>query len=425
MSTIIFLIIGIATGIAIGWLASSTKSGKVAANLRAGISEKETEIRMLRREMELTCEQRRKDDEARDRHYAEQLRVAREQLKNATNELLHLRAEELNRSNSSQMNAIIEPLKEKIKEMQEAMENTREMNTRNTASLHQAIEDVIKRTASIGDEAGKLAKALRHENKIQGNWGETILNELLESQGLKQGIHYEVQSTIKDKNGKPVLNETTDKRMIPDVILNYNKGKSLIIDSKVSLAAFLDYTAAETEEERREALDRHIKSIRSHVKELANKNYKRYILPPRESLNFMIMFVPNESALQLAIINDPSLWREALSAGVFIAGEYNLVATLRIVELAWIQEVQAEQQRKVSELATQLIERVGEFYSHFRLIRERMEAVDRAYSEAEKKLMTGRQNLIAPAQKLKEMGYKEKDRYPLPESDGNIEMLQK
>ncbi len=424
MSTIIFLIIGIAAGIVIGWLSATAKSGKAAGNLRAEISEKETDIKMLRREMELTGEQRRKDDEARDRHYAEQLRVTREQLKNATDELLHLRAEELNRSNSSQMNAIIEPLKEKIKEMQEAMENTREMNTRNTASLHQAIEDVIKRTASIGDEAGKLAKALRHENKIQGNWGETILNELLESQGLKQGIHYEVQSTIKDKNGKPVLNETTDKRMIPDVILNYNKGKSLIIDSKVSLAAFLDYTAAETEEERREALDRHIKSIRSHVKELANKNYKRYILPPRESLNFMIMFVPNESALQLAIINDPSLWREALSAGVFIAGEYNLVATLRIVELAWIQEVQAEQQRKVSELATQLIERVGEFYSHFRLIRERMEAVDKAYSEAEKKLMTGRQNLIAPAQKLKEMGYKEKDRYPLPESDGNIEILQ-
>ena len=138
----------------------------------------------------------------------------------------------------------------------------------------------------------------------------------------------------------------------------------------------------------------------------------------------MIMFVPNESALQLAIINDPTLWREALSAGVFIAGEYNLVATLRIVELAWIQEVQAEQQRKVSELATQLIERVGEFYSHFKLIRERMDAVNKAYTDAEKKLMTGRQNLIAPAQKLKEMGYKEKERYPLPDSDNDsIHML--
>lgn len=424
MSTILFLIIGIAAGAAIGWLASSSKSGKLAETLRSEISEKEMQLKMLRREMELTGEQQRKDDEARDRHYAEQLRVTREQLKNATDELLRLRAEELNKTNSSQMNAIIEPLKEKIKEMQEAMESTREMNTRNTASLHQAIEDVIKRTASIGDEAGKLAKALRHENKIQGNWGETILNELLESQGLKQGIHYEVQATIKDKNGKPVLNENTDKRMIPDVILNYNKGKSLIIDSKVSLAAFLDYTAAETEEQKKDALDRHIKSIRAHVRELANKNYKRYILPPRESLNFMIMFVPNESALQLAIINDPTLWREALSAGVFIAGEYNLVATLRIVELAWIQEVQAEQQRKVSELATQLIERVGEFYSHFKLIRERMDAVNKAYTDAEKKLMTGRQNLIAPAQKLKEMGYKEKERYPLPDSDDDsIQML--
>ncbi len=424
MSTIVFLIIGIIAGAVIGWLASASKSGKIAATLRAEISEKDAEVKMLHREMELTGEQRRKDDEVRDRHYAEQLRVTREQLKNATDELLRLRAEELNKTNSSQMNAIIEPLKEKIKEMQEAMESTREMNTRNTASLHQAIEDVIKRTASIGDQAGKLAKALRHENKIQGNWGETILNELLESQGLKQGIHYEVQSTIKDKNGKPVLNENTDKRMIPDVILNYNKGKSLIIDSKVSLAAFLDYTSAETEEERQMALDRHIKSIRSHVKELANKNYKRYILPPRESLNFMIMFVPNESALQLAIINDPALWREALSAGVFIAGEYNLVATLRIVELAWIQEVQAEQQRKVSELATQLIERVGEFYFHFKLIRERMEAVNKAYTDAEKKLMTGRQNLIAPAQKLKDMGYKEKEKYPLPENSNDFELLQ-
>ncbi len=444
MSTIIFLIIGIAAGAAIGWFASTTKSGKHIDSIKTGLAEKEAEIKMLRREIELTAEQKlrdeeqrrrdeeqrrrddeqkRKDDDAREKHYAEQLRASQEQLKNATSDLLKLRAEELNKSNSSQMNAIIEPLKEKIKEMQQAMESTREMNTRNTASLQQAIEDVIKRTASIGDEAGKLAKALRHENKIQGNWGETILNELLESQGLKQGIHYEVQATIKDKNGRPVLNENTDKRMVPDVILNYSKGKSLIIDSKVSLSAFLDYTAAETEEQKKEALDRHIKSIRSHVKELANKNYKRYILPPRESLNFMIMFVPNESALQLAIINDSSLWREALGMGVFIAGEYNLVATLRIVELAWIQEVQAEQQRKVSELATQLIERVGEFYSHFRLIRERMESVNKAYSDAEKKLMTGRQNMLSPAQKLKEMGYKEKEKYPLPESNESAGIL--
>lgn len=434
MYTTIFLIIGIAAGAAIGWLAASMNIQKKTAFMTGEISDKEAEIKMLRREIELAAEQRlrdeeqrrrdeeqkRKDDEIRERHYAEQLRTSQEQLKNATSELLKSRAEELNRSNASQMSSIIEPLKEKIKEMQAAMDNSREINTRNAAALHQAIEDIMKRTASIGDEAGKLAKALRHENKIQGNWGEAILDELLESQGLHKGVHYEVQATIKDKNGKPVLNDTTDKRMIPDVILNYSKDKALIIDSKVSLSAFLDYSGASTEEQRKDALDRHLKSLRAHVRELANKNYKRYILPPRESLDYVIMFVPNESALQLALVNDPSLWREALAMNVFIAGEYNLIAALRIIRLAWIQEVQAEQQRKVFDEATTLIERVGEFYHHFRQIRDKMDKVSEAYNDAEKKLMTGRQSILVPAQRLKEMGYKEKGRYPLPDNTASL-----
>ncbi len=204
--------------------------------------------------------------------------------------------------------------------------------------------------------------------------------------------------------------------MIPDVILNYSNDKALIIDSKVSLSAFLDYTGASNDTERAAALDRHIKSLRSHVRELSIKNYKRYVLPPRESLDYMIMFVPNESALQLALVNDPTLWRDALNAGVFIAGEYNLIAALRIIRLAWIQEVQAEQQRKVFEEATSLIERVGEFYHHFRIIRDRMDKVNEAYTDAEKKLISGRQSILVPAQRLKEMGYKEKDRYPLPDN---------
>ncbi len=409
MTLFLCITAALATGIAIGWLAMNAKATKT-------ISAHEAEIKMLTREIELIGEQKRKDDEIRDRHYAEQLRIAREEVKNTTSELLKLRARELDQSNTSQMTAIIEPLKEKIKEMQQAMDNSREQYTRNAAALHQALEDIMKRTATIGDEAGKLAKALRHENKIQGNWGEAILSELLESQGLHEGIHYDVQSTLKDKNGRPVLNENTDKRMIPDVILNYSNDKALIIDSKVSLSAFLDYTGASNDTERAAALDRHIKSLRSHVRELSIKNYKRYVLPPRESLDYMIMFVPNESALQLALVNDPTLWRDALNAGVFIAGEYNLIAALRIIRLAWIQEVQAEQQRKVFEEATSLIERVGEFYHHFRIIRDRMDKVNEAYTDAEKKLISGRQSILVPAQRLKEMGYKEKDRYPLPDN---------
>lgn len=415
MTTIILVAIALAAGAAIGWLIASSKSGRIVSSL-------ESDNKLLRRELELLNEQmlkenerRAKDDEQRERHYAEQLKTAQEQVKNTTAEILRLRAAELNQSNASQMSSIIEPLKEKIKEMQAAMESSKETSTRNAASLQQALDDIMKRTASIGDQAGKLAKALRHENKVQGNWGEAILSELLESQGLREGVHYDVQATLKDKNGKPVLNETTDKRMIPDVILNYSTTKAVIIDSKVSLSAFLDYVGAPDEETRKDALDRHLKSIRSHVKELSAKNYKRYILPPRESLDYMIMFVPNESALQLALVNDPSLWREALAAGVFIAGEYNLIAALRIIRLAWIQEVQAAEQRKVFDEATSLIERVGEFFHHFKVIRERIDKVTEAYNEAEKKLKTGRQSLLVPAQRLKEMGYKDKDRYPLPD----------
>lgn len=408
MENIIYLIIGLSVGAVAGWLIARAKAVKTISSLEA-------DKKMLQREIQLIQEQKEKDDAARDRHYSEQLRMAQEQLKNATAELLAARTQELNRNNATQMNSIIDPLKEKIKEMQAAMDSSREQSTRNTATLHQAIEEIMKRTASIGDEAGRLAKALRHENKIQGNWGEAILSELLESQGLHEGVHYDVQATIKDKAGRPVLNEHTDKRMIPDVILKYSNDKALIIDAKVSLSAFLDYTGAETEEERAAALDRHLKSLRSHVKELAAKNYKRYILPPRESLDYVIMFVPNESALQLALINDPSLWREALSLGVFIAGEYNLVAALRIIRLAWIQEVQAEQQRKVFEEATSLVERVGEFYKRFTSIKKAIDDAAGAYGEAEKKLVTGRQSMLVPARRLKEMGYKEKATSPLPD----------
>ncbi len=142
--------------------------------------------------------------------FREQLDMAREQLKTTAADLLAARTADLNRANVRDIDNVLQPLRQHIKEMKEAMDASRDINIRNTASLHQAISDIMERTAGIGAEADKLARALRHENKTQGNWGEVILSELLDSQGLKRGINYEVQSTIVDKNGRPVLNETTD-----------------------------------------------------------------------------------------------------------------------------------------------------------------------------------------------------------------------
>lgn len=217
-----------------------------------------------------------------------------------------------------QMTAIIDPLKETIREMRTAMDSSRDTHNKNTASLEKAIEEVMRRTREIGAEADKLASALRNENKVQGNWGELILDELLESQGLKEGIHYEKQVTLRDRAGKAILNEESGKRMIPDTILHYPDGKDAVIDSKVSLTAFVDYQNAETDDARAEALQRHVRSVRQHVAELARKDYSAYIKLPRQALNYVIMFVPNEGALQLALAEAPELWREAFSKGVFI-----------------------------------------------------------------------------------------------------------
>ncbi len=369
------------------------------------------------RELELLREKMAEEERKRLAQFAEQLRMVEEQMKNATQEMLKQRAQELTATNSTQMGAIIDPLKETIKEMKTAMDSSRDSHTKNTASLEKAIEEVMKRTTEIGNEADKLANALRNESKTQGNWGEIVLNELLSSQGLKEGIHYEVQTTLRDADGKAVLHDESGKRMIPDVILHYPDGKDAVIDSKVSLTAFVDYRQADTDEQRQEALERHLRSLRQHVRELSRKDYGSYIKAPRQALSYVIMFVPNESALQLALYNDALLWREAFESGVFITSEQNLIAALRMIQLAWTQVQQARNQEEVFELANQLIKRMSDFLKLFEEVGARLEAASATFGSAKKKLYTGQQSILGSANKLVKLGAKVDPKKPIPEAE--------
>lgn len=358
------------------------------------------------KELELLREQIERDAKMREEQLKKQLQLVQEQLQNATQEILGQRSKELSQQNNVQMTAIINPLKETIKEMRTAMDNNRDTNNKNTASLEKAIEEVMKRTSEIGAEADKLANALRNENKLQGNWGELILDELLESQGLKEGIHYEKQVTLKDKSGKAILNEETGKRMIPDTILHYPDGKDAVIDSKVSLTAFVDYQDADTDNKKADALSRHVKSVRAHVEELARKDYSAYIKAPRQSLNYVIMFVPNEGALQLAFAEAPTLWREAFNRGVFITGEQNLVAALRIIQIAWTQMQQAQNQEAIFDTARQLLDRISDFVGHFEDVGKKLNEATTIFGKASDKLYTGRQSIAGASQKLVALGAK-------------------
>ncbi len=357
------------------------------------------------------------EGEERERHFQEQLRLVEEQLKNATREMLGQRTQELSRQNTEQMSAIINPLKETIGQMRTAMDQSRETHVKNTATLEKAIEDVMRRTVEIGAEADKLANALRNESKVQGNWGELILDELLESQGLTEGVHYEKQVLLRDKQGKAILNEETGQRMIPDTVLHYPDGKDAIIDSKVSLTAFVDYQNAETDEERAAALQRHVKSVRNHVDELARKNYSAYIKPPRQALNYVIMFVPNEGALQLALAQAPDLWREAFSKGVFVTGEQNLTAALRIIQIAWTQVRQAQNQEAIFETARMLLDRVADFIGHFETMGQKLQDASTAYQKAVDKLKDGRLSVVGAANKLIKLGAKTSAKKVIPEEN--------
>lgn len=450
--TIIFLLTGILAGFAAGWLFLKSRNASLQALLTAKQEEAERE-RLLRnselersaqrekeleqrlnalndenkelrsardvsgREIELLHEQIKREETASEERLKEQISMLRQQMQNATQQMLKQKSDELSENNQTQMNALLTPLKQSISEMKQTMESSRDVHNRNTASLEKAIEEMMKRTADIGKEADKLAHALRNENKIQGNWGELILDDLLCGQGLKEGLHYEKQVTLRDHLGRAIKNEESGKKMIPDTILHYPDGKDAIIDSKVSLTAFVDYQNAENDEERNEALKRHVQSIRQHVNELARKDYSSYIKPPRQSLNYVIMFVPNESALQLALQSEPTLWHEAFERGVFITSEQNLMAALRMIQIAWTQVQQARNQEAIFDTARMLLDRVADFLKFFDEMGQKLQDAHSCYVKSANKLRDGRQSVVGGANKLIRLGAKPSSNKNIPETN--------
>ena len=360
----------------------------------------------LRTQIDLMKEQEAKNDELRNKQFEMQINALKSELQNATEKLLRQREESLVRNNSVHIEAVLGPLKNEIEGMKKSMVDNIKTSSENKASLEKAIEELMKRTQDIGNDANNLAKALKNESKTQGNWGELILENILEKSGLSEGEHYEKQSAIKDAKGNSVFHDETGSRLIPDIVVHYPDNKDLVIDSKVSLTAFVDYCNAADESAKTMALRRHLLSLRNHYKELQKKSYSSYIKAPRVSLDYVVMFVPNESAMQLALYEDASLWREAFENGVFITSEQNLLALLRMIQLAWSQVKQARNQQEVFDEVNKLLDRVGEFVKRYEDLGKKIESLQVSYEETRKKLYTGNQSVVKTAGKLIDMGGK-------------------
>lgn len=354
----------------------------------------------LKMQIEFMKEQEAKNEELRTKQFEAQINMLKSELQNSTERLLQQREESLVKTNNTQLDTLLAPLKTEIDGMKRSMMDNVRVTSENKASIEKAIDDLMKRTQDIGNDANNLAKALKNETKTQGNWGELILENILSKAGLKEGEHYTLQTALRDSSGRTVSHEETCKRLIPDVVVHYPDNKDVIIDSKVSLTAFVDYCNADDEEEKSMALRRHLQSMRAHYKELQKKNYSSYIKAPRVSLNYVIMFVPNESAMQLAINDDVALWREAFENGVFITSEHNLLAFLRMIQLAWSQVKQAKNQQEIYEAVKKMLDRIEDFVKRYEDMGKKIDSLHLSYEDTKKKLYSGNQSVVKAANSI-------------------------
>lgn len=393
MMIVLYIIIGIVIGAVVLYVVMD----KHLDALRVALAKKETEVELMK--------------------------TTKEQLHDMGVLLADVQAKRLKEENKENMGTITQPLKDAISEMRKAINENTKDHTEQSASLKEQLRMMMESNREIGEKAESLANVLRRDNKVSGNMGEIILGDLLASQGLTEGIHYEVQARLRDELGRPLKNDETGKEMQPDVILHYPQGQDAIVDSKVSLVAYEKYVNAETPEEKDRYLQEHIKSVRSHVNELARKDYSKYIKNGRETVDFVIMFVPFESSLQLALANDPTLWREAFEKKVFVTGEQNLLGILHMIHIAWVQNQQAENQEKVFGIAEQLLDRLGDFIQRYQKVGEQLDQVHRAYEAAGNKLFSGRQSVVQKGRELIDLGGKENPNRKIPKAEERLDVL--
>ena len=310
-----------------------------------------------------------------------QLETVKAQVTSESERLLKAREEELEKRAKITFETLAGGLDRNIKDMKEAFEQNRKTHTETSQSLKENLENAVKnlreQTASIGGKADSLADALRGRNKTQGNWGEVILDNLFTNEGMREGRDYDKEETLRDEQGNIIRNEDTSRRMRPDYILHYPDGNDVVVDSKVVLTAVDDYFRATDEEAKADAMSRNLAAIRDQVRNLARKDYSRYLTPGRKMLDYVIMFVPVYSALRLAYESDRNLWQDAYRQGVLITTEETLMPFLRMIRIAWTSHEQVANQKQIIATAETVLARVSDFCTaHAKMGKKLEEAMD-------------------------------------------------
>lgn len=336
-----------------------------------------------------------------------QIKLIKEQMQTTSEEVLKRRQEELGERNKEQVSKIIDPLQQSLKNMQEAFDKSKEQQNEALTRLDETIKINMQKSAELGETADRLTRALTGEVKVQGNFGELKLKQLLEDLELKEGEQFDTQETLRDKAGKTAKGED-GKGLIPDFILHFPNNRHVVVDSKMSLTDYERYmNAQDGTTEKSDYLKAHIASVRAQVKRLAKKEYTKYLPSGYNRLNFAIMYVPIEGALNLALLNDNSLWREAYDEGVLILGPQTMYMNLRVLEMMWTQVRQLQNQQDMMNAANTVIDRVQDFGIRFMEVESSMNDTIKKISKLKITTADSGPSIITAAKNLIKAGAKE------------------
>ncbi|HON56649.1 MAG TPA: DNA recombination protein RmuC [bacterium] len=344
------------------------------------------------------------------------------EFQNIANKILEEKSSKFTELNKTNLENLLKPLGENIENFRKKVDEVYNAETRERGILAEKIKNLMELTNKVSAEANNLTQALKTDIKRVGNWGEMILESILENSGLTKNREYFIQEYLKQDGGAYLMSED-GKKMQPDVIIKCPEDRCILIDSKVSLNAYNDYHSANDAEQQAEALKRHIEAIKKHIDDLSGKNYEDY----QKSLDFVLMFVPIEAAYLLAVQNNPQLWNYAYSKRIILIGPTNLIAVLKLIENLWKKEYQNKNVLEIAKRGEILYEKFVGFVESLEEIGKNINKTLEVYNKAVKQLNSGKGNLISQAKNLKELGLKPKKELPekfLMAEDEDIENLE-
>jgi len=332
-----------------------------------------------------------------EKQWKEKLDILKTEFQTLANEVLETKASNLHNTNKEQLDAILNPLKERIQSFEIAVKNSQESGAANKASLEKAIEEVMKRAQEIGEDAVNLTKALKGNNKTQGDWGEMILENILEKSGLRKDEEYFIQET----------RMMGEDKVRPDVIVRFPEQRSIIIDSKVSLTAYANYMECDSEQEKSMHLKNHMKSIKDHIDELSNRDYSQCV---EESVGYVLMFIPNEASYILAVQNNPNIGSYAYNKRIVLISPTNLMMALQLAYNLWQSERQTQNVMEIVRQGSDLYDKFVMFHENFQKLGEQITKAQKTYTEVTGQLSDGSGNLIRRVERIRKLGLNPKKR---------------